>query len=113
MEPDVRKAASTNRFGPLRGQYEPAHGPIIVRPIAAHYTERVRITWTYHDGSTWTEDIWPLPVEVVEARRKYLAENPEDAIESGETHGVPVADVAEPGSGTPGVPAVSGPVEGG
>lgn len=52
-----------------RGMYEPKHGPLKVRPIRAHCTERVRITWTFPDGSTVSDDVTAPTPEVITARK--------------------------------------------
>ena len=56
----------------LRGMYEPPAGGVRVRPMRAHYTERVRITWTLPDRSTFEIVVTCPTPETIAATRRTL-----------------------------------------
>jgi hypothetical protein len=58
----------------MRGQWEPPFGGVVVRPVRAHCSERVRVRWTLPDGSVTTEDYTAPPLEVVTVRRREAAD---------------------------------------
>jgi hypothetical protein len=53
-----------------RGCYEPAYGPLKVRPIRVHCSERVWIAWTLPDGTVYHEEYTCPPPDVIAAVRK-------------------------------------------
>jgi hypothetical protein len=60
----------------MRGQYEKEYGPVIVRPVHAHCSERIRITWALPDGTTFVDDDYLAPgKEVIDAKRKARADH--------------------------------------